>query len=365
MQTFTFWILKLFRASSFEFRLKSYSICMKLLFAAAGSIGHIAPCIAVWRAVQRLESGATAHFVCSTRPEDQSFLRKEDVPFATLSVRRVSLLSLPVMVARAWMLLRRERPAAIFTKGGSVTIPIALAGWLRGIPIVVHESDAVPGRATRFITRFATITIDGFAMGNPLRPGIADGSRERGLAITGLSGTRPVLFVTGGSQGAQALNEVVVRHIDDLLRVVDIIHITGEGKRGIEGTRPGYWKSAFVHGDLAHLYAAADLALSRAGSGAIGELAANGIPTILTPLEGLAQDHQVKNAEAATAAGGCILLPQAFLAHDLVATVRDLAVHPEKRAAMKQKILTLHKPQADVAVAKILLAVARERGVVP
>lgn len=337
----------------------------RILFAAAGSIGHIAPCVAAARAVQRLEPGATAHFVCSTRPDDQNFLHEEGVPFTALSGRRVSLLSLPMMVIRAWMLLRRERPAAIFTKGGSVTIPVALAGWLRGIPIVVHESDAVPGRATTFIARFASGVINGFATGNPLRPGIVDGSRERGLAITGLSGLRPILLVTGGSQGAQALNDTVVAHIDELLRFVEIIHITGEGKRGVEKVVPGYWKSAFVHGDLAHLYAVADLALSRAGSGAIGELAANGIPAILVPLEGLAQNHQVENARTAAASGGCILLPQGSLERDLVATVQDLATHPEKRTAMKQKILTLHKPQADVAVAKILLAVARERGVVP
>lgn len=334
---------------------------LRILFAGGGSVGHIAPMVAVWRAIQNLSPCATAFFACSNAPDDARFLQKEGLEFAVAGSRCVTLLNILPAFFHSWRLLGKCRPHAIFTKGGGVTIPIALAGWMKGIPIVVHESDAVPGRATTLITRFATASIDGFMEGNPLRPGIADGLREEGLRIAGLTGERPVLLVTGGSQGAQVFNDAIIDHADALLRSVDIIHITGEGKRGVEGVKTGYWKSPFVHDDLAHLYAAADIALSRAGSGNIGELAANGIPSILVPLEGLAQNHQVRNAAAAALSGGCIVLRQAFLDDELVAMVRHLADHPEIRAVMKPKMRSLHKPDADVAVAHILLAAAAER----
>lgn len=336
-----------------------------ILFACCGSIGHIAPCVAVWRAVHALKPGTEAHVVCSTRPAEGEFLCKEGVLFTALGEPCVRLWTLPWALLRAWSILARVRPDVIFTKGGGVTIPIAIAGRVRGIPIVVHESDAVPGRATTFIARFATASIDGFKNGNPLRPGIDRGSREKGLAMTGLSGARPVLLVTGGSQGAQVLNDAVTNSIDELLRFVDVIHITGVGKRGVDGVKAGYWKSAFVHEDLCHLYAAADIALSRAGSGNIGELAANGIPSILVPLEGLAQNHQVANAMAAAESGGCIHLAQSSLESELIPIVRHLAESRETRETMRRGIRSLHKPDADVAVAKILLAAIPEHCRVP
>src|SRR3989338_3927572 len=135
---------------------------MKLLFAACGSIGHIAPCIAVWRAVQTIEPAAEAHVICSTRPEDQTFLQKEGMTFTALGERNVRVWTLPVMFLRAWRLLGHVKPDVIFTKGGGVTIPVALAGWIRRIPIVVHESDAIAGRATRFIAPVATVVCYGF-----------------------------------------------------------------------------------------------------------------------------------------------------------------------------------------------------------
>ncbi len=337
---------------------------VKILFAACGSIGHIAPCIAVWRAVQKIEPTAQSHVVCSTRQEDQTFLQKEDMTFTALGGRRLSVWTLPMMLQRAWRLLGDVKPDVIFTKGGGVTIPVALAGWIRRIPIVVHESDAVPGRATRFISKFAAVSINGFREGNPLRPGIHDGSREKGLALTGLSGSRPILLVTGGSQGAQIFNETIKRHIDELLRSVDIIHITGEGKGGVEQKMSGYWKSAFVHEDLHHLYAIADLALGRAGSGTIGELAANGIPAILVPLEGLAQNHQVKNAEAAAVSGGCIVLAHRTFGENLVPTIVRLLTEPSLLRTMKEKIRTFSRLDASKKTAQTVLAVTHEHGAV-
>ncbi len=331
---------------------------MKILFAAGGSIGHIAPCVAVWRAVQTINPHAETFFVCSLRQEDAEFLRKEHISFVPLAGRSITLLNILPMAVSAWKILGREKPDVIFTKGGGVTIPLALAGWMRRIPIVAHESDSIPGRATAFISRFAATSLNGFRTGNPLRPGIASGSRERGLALTGFSGDRPILLVMGGSQGAVALNEAVMKNIDALLKIVDIIHLTGEGKGGVQQARTGYWSRPFVHEELPHLYAAADIAVSRAGAGGIGELAANGIASILVPLEGVAHDHQTANASILRDAGACVLLRQHLLATDLVTTVAALAASPERRRQIAQTMQHFANPEAAAAIAKIVIGTA-------
>jgi UDP-N-acetylglucosamine--N-acetylmuramyl-(pentapeptide) pyrophosphoryl-undecaprenol N-acetylglucosamine transferase len=171
--------------------------------------------------------------------------------------------------------------------------------------------------------------------------------------MTGLLGDRPILLVYGGSQGSQALNEAIIRDIDRLLKFCDVIHLTGKGKEAAPPQK-GYWSSSFVHG-MEHLYALADLALTRSGAGNVSELAANGIPALLVPLEGLAQDHQSANALAAQESGGCLLVWQRQLPEKLVPFVSDILANREKRDAMSQKIRALGNPRAADEIAGILL----------
>jgi UDP-N-acetylglucosamine--N-acetylmuramyl-(pentapeptide) pyrophosphoryl-undecaprenol N-acetylglucosamine transferase len=330
---------------------------MRVLFAGGGSIGHIAPCIAVWREVQKRDAAAATHFVCSDRREDIEFLEKEGIDCTALGSRRIRIWKFPGAFFKARTMLRVWRPDIVFTKGGGVTIPTALAAWTRGIPLVVHESDAVPGRATSFLSRFATRVIQGFTAGNPVRESITQGSRETGLRLTGLSGSRPILLVTGGSQGAVALNTAIATHLDEVLAHVDIVHITGEGKSGAL-SKSGYWSRPFVHDELPHLYAIADIALARAGAGSISELAANGIATVLVPLEGVAHDHQLKNAEAA-ASGGCIVLRQARLHDELVPTIVALAQDADQRRAMGEKMRHFGHVDAAASLAQTLFDIVK------
>ncbi len=240
-------------------------------------------------------------------------------------------------------------------------MPLCYVAHRKKIPIVLHESDAVMGRANRLVARWATKiclglpqSVNGIVTGNPVRPGILDGSRSKGLEITHLSGKRPILLVMGGSQGAQALNDAVTTQIDDLLQLVDIIHLTGRGKK-TSINREGYWQKEFVHDELPHLYATADIALSRAGAGSIGELAANGIATVLVPIEGLANNHQFLNAIAAQENGGCILLLQAHLTPGLTEVIGDLIKNPQQRAQISRSVRLLHHPDAAGRIGKILV----------
>jgi len=353
---------------------------VRILYVSGGSAGHLAPLVAVERAVKSMHKESESLFLCTEKPEDAAYLRHEQVTFKQLPVPTRSwnfLFQFMRSEALCRSIMLEFKPDVIFSKGGAVSVPACRAAKKLGIPVVLHESDAVMGRANRIAARWATKICMGFptingagvqtrdsrvsTTGNPIRPEILTGSKEEGLRIAGFDGKHPVLFVFGGSQGAEALNHAVRTQIDTLLDHCDIIHLTGKGKKGTSH-REGYWTAEFAYEEMPHLYAAADFALTRAGAGSISELAGNGIPAILVPIEGLANDHQVKNAQIAAAHGGCVLLPQSELGTGLLPLVEKFAGDLEKRTEMKKKISTFQQPDAARRIAEILVeCIAQDR----
>lgn len=341
---------------------------MRILFLGGGSVGHLAPLVAAWRELQKMDGTAEALFACSQRSEDGEYLRSEGVPYRTLPSpqRTITLPRRFFSAVRASKALMKEyEPQVIFSKGGAVSIAPCLIASRRKIPIVLHDSDAVMGRANRLLSKWATTVCLGFPpedarhlpsyvfTGNPIRPEILKGSRAEGQRITGFAGKKPVLLVLGGSQGAAALNAWIARVLPSLLAHWDIAHITGKGKAGAQ-TQKGYWSIPFAHKELAHLYAVADLAVSRAGAGMISELAACGIPAVLVPLKGLAQDHQTANAKRASQTGGFLHVPQTQL-EELPQKLATLQNSPSLLKDMGQKAHALDVPNAARQIAKIIV----------
>ncbi|MBI3619483.1 UDP-N-acetylglucosamine--N-acetylmuramyl-(pentapeptide) pyrophosphoryl-undecaprenol N-acetylglucosamine transferase [Candidatus Peregrinibacteria bacterium] len=352
---------------------------MKILLVGGGSVGHLAPLAAVWDAIKTKQSNAEALVICTRKEADADFLRHAGIPYRQIDDAKNPLAFLR-SIRKAQRTLNDFCPDVVFSKGGAVSVPVCIAAWLRKIPVVLHESDAVSGRANRFVARFVDVVCSGFptanevrnekraneltsnsiVTGNPLRPEVTHGSRERGLAITGLTGVRPILLILGGSQGAETFNAFVRDHLDDLLKTMDIVHLTGMRKTGAP-LRPGYWCAPFVHEELAHLYAIADFALSRAGAGAIGELAGSGIPTILVPLEGLAQNHQLANARRAFAISNCIVVRQHSLESKLLPLLMALARDANRREMLSQDMRALATPNAATHLADILIKTVSAR----
>ena len=337
-----------------------------ILFAGGGSVGHIAPAIAVWEELKKMQSNVDALFLCADRPDERDFLTARNLKFHVLNAPRASA-ALPwkfwLAMLAANRLLTAHHPTVIFSTGGYISLPVCAAAFSRRIPIILHESDAVPGRANMLIGIVASRISAGLTdeplrgrltvTGNPIRPEVTQGSRETGLRLTGFSGQRPILLVAGGSQGAQALNEAVADNIQSLLSVCDIIHITGRGKKTSVASS-GYWQSEFVTTEIPHLYACADMALSRAGAGMIGELAANGIATIFCPLRDVGHDHQQANADLVLATGGCIVIQQPELSSRLVDTVSALAASAEQRRIVGENLRKLHHSDAAQKIAGII-----------
>lgn len=344
---------------------------VRLVISTGGSVGHLAPAVAVWRALQRMQPDATVHVLCSDRRAEADYLHYENVPFTALPLPRRSS-SLPGSLARGFSTARRclrdQRATVLFSKGSAVSVAPAVAARAAGIPVVLHESDVVMGRANRCISSIAQTICLGWSdahaherrtyTGNPVRPQVTMGSRAEGLRITGFTGERPILLVMGGSQGAQAVNDAIASMLHPLLELADVVHLTGEGK-AVGHARPGYLPLPFVTAELPHLYAIATVAVSRAGAGSIAELAANAVPTILVPIRGLAQDHQYRNALAAQRQAGCAVLAQEALLHDLLpllgAWLHDRPTLEQKRSNMR----TLHQPDAAERIARAIVDASR------
>ncbi len=333
----------------------------KVLLVGGTSAGHLAPMVAVAEALEKLEPGIALAFVCSNRAIDTTFLRIESRAFSTLPVSR-SMFARPFTFLQAFVksfhILSREHPDIVFSKGSAVSVPLCYAAWMKRIPVVLHESDAVMGRANAIISRIATKTLLGPDIGNPIRERVTAGKKEEGLRIAGLDGTKPVLLVMGGSQGARSINEEIVRSLDTLLQICHIIHLTGTGKNTAQN-KPGYFASEFPADVLPHLYACTDLAVGRAGAGSIAEFAACGIPAILIPIKGLAGDHQVKNAERAEQAGAAIMLPQEKL-DELPTLIRSLLADSVRMQTLRDRCRYAARPEAARLIAgTVLQSVAR------
>lgn len=343
-----------------------------VLMVGGGSAGHIAPMVAVAEALHTIDPTIQRTFVCSDRSSDGAFLAMEGYAYDTLPLPRRSL-AFPLLLLQGFMksmrLLAQQQPDVIFSKGGAVSVPLCTAAFLRRIPIVVHESDTVMGMANRMTAIVAKRVCLGWTRagsgkrfivtGNPIRTRILQGNRNDGLRITGLSGTRPILLVMGGSQGALSINQVVASHLDALLAIVDIIHLTGQ-RKAVAVSKPGYYATEFGSDMLPHFYACANLALSRSGASSIAELAAWNIPTILVPLHGVAGNHQVKNAEAAAAHLGMTHLPQAQLDATVVSIVRSFAVKEQSHATMEHPKRYAPRTEAARLVAEtVVQSVAR------
>jgi len=352
----------------YDRRPKSIMSPQRVLFIGGGSLGHIAPSLAIAQALKEIRSDADIHFVVGDRPNEADFVAQNGfaaTPFCAPRLGWNFLWNFRQAVRRAHVLLEELQPRVIFDKGGFVGVPLCFAARKRGIPIVLHESDAVSGWANWLVGKWAQAVCLGFKgsltgsktifTGNPIRSLVTTGSRQKGIALTGLSRMRPVLIVLGGSQGALALNKAIAANLTQLLEFCDVIHLTGEGKSTVAQNPPGYWQCPFAGEELPHLYAAADLALSRAGANTITELAAIGLPAILVPLEGVAHDHQRRNTEVAVESGGCVLLEQGRLSASLVSTVRHLIEAADSRRIMGNAIHSLHQPDAARQIAAVIV----------
>jgi len=364
------------------------SVC--IVMAGGGTGGHLAPGLALADKLSRRLDEVRIVFLGTGRPVEDLLIRPAGWELrASGAVRLPSgLASWPLFPFRLWRsivrakaALRELAPGVVIGLGGYGSFPVVVAARRLRIPSVLLEQNSIPGKANRWLSRVAEEVYVQFersrgyfrhpervhALGNPLRRGIAEGSRERAVETFSLDVGLRTLLVLGGSQGARRINEAVCDALGELASLgVQIVHQTGASDvdwvsaRYRETGTPGH-VTAFI-GEMPDALAAADLVISRAGATTLAELAAVGRAMILVPYPLAAEGHQQLNAQVFADAGAAVIVPDAQLdGARLVQLVGELMRDDARRHAMAEAARTLARPDATREVSERILNLLKKR----
>lgn len=282
-------------------------------------------------------------------------------------------------------ILKSWKPDVVFIKGGYVGLPVGIAAHILSIPYVIHESDFVPGLTNRILSRWAEKIAVGFPVkgyqnlpknrleytGNPVRSELSPKHRLEGIQTFKLSSDLPILLVTGGSQGAQAINDCVIKAIPQLVKFTQVIHLTGDmdfERIRYELTKLGkienidrYQAHAFLQDKMSEALSVADIVVARAGANTISELAYLGKPCVLIP-NYLYAGHQEANARLLSRAGAVTVIDERKLTPEaLINIVRNLFGSEEEQQRLSKNISTFSKPDAAKELAQLIIDSARPK----
>jgi UDP-N-acetylglucosamine--N-acetylmuramyl-(pentapeptide) pyrophosphoryl-undecaprenol N-acetylglucosamine transferase len=281
----------------------------------------------------------------------------------------------------AWRTMKRTRPDAIFATGGFVSVPVVVAGWLRGIPSLVYLPDLEPGLAVKALARIAkriAVTTEestGFFQpsnvilsGYPVRSAFGSLSRDDARKRLGL-GDGKVVLVFGGSRGAHAINVAVQGVLESLLGLCELVHVCGqEDFAALSETRDRlaqpiqarYHLHAYLHDEMPAAIKAADLVVSRSGASVLGEFTAAGVPSVLVPYP-YAGEHQRKNAAYLQERRAAVVIGNGDLSSALLPTVRALLADESRLRNMKECAARLGRPDAAARLASLLRLLPSEK----
>lgn len=350
---------------------------MRVVAATGGSGGHIYPALAFAEAIERRRPDSSVFYTIGSRPIEGEIMRSVPGERAfRLRARPIFFLS---DFAYAKDLLGSLRPDAVVGFGGYASVPTVLAARALGIPVLIHEQNAVTGLANRALAPFATRVAVTFPSsgrsgqktvrtGMPLRTTLRTVSRDAALGALGLDRGRRTLLVCGGSQGARALNEAVREFVREappaFVRGWQVVHLSGAA--GFEAEKSFYagvsvpYRLFSFYEDMSIIYSGADVVLSRAGSVTLHELAFFGKCAALVPYPG-ARAHQADNAGFLASNGAASVIPQAELTPARVAAlVEEAEKSLEFVRGTGERLKALLKTDGAAALAEEVIKMAVE-----
>jgi UDP-N-acetylglucosamine--N-acetylmuramyl-(pentapeptide) pyrophosphoryl-undecaprenol N-acetylglucosamine transferase len=357
-----------------------YSQSMRAILAGGGTGGHVIPAIAIAQELQK-DFGAEVLFIGTARGIENRLVPAAGFPLKLIQVGALNKVSfktrlktsvdLPRAVLHSRRILSEFRPDVVIGVGGYASGPAMLAAIVKRIPTLAFEPNYVPGFANRRVARFVSAAAVHFeetakyfrnakVTGVPVRQAFFE------IAAKAPEISRSTLLVFGGSQGAHAINQVMIESAPALrARVpgIQIIHQTGEHDYNDAQTAyASLGGSAEAHrfiDDMPGFFAGADVVLCRSGASTVAELTAAGKPAVLVPFPRAADDHQKRNAQALERAGAAVMLEESMLTADrLVTMVSALLGDPERLKKMRDVAHQLSHPSAarDIAVMAARLA---------
>jgi len=353
---------------------------MRAILAGGGTGGHVIPALAIAQQLQK-DYEAEVLFVGTARGIENRLVPAAGFPLRLVQVgalKNVSLvtrlktfLDLPRAVWESRRILSEFRPDVVIGVGGYASGPAMLAAVLRRVPTLVFEPNFVPGFANRLVAPLVSGAAVHFAetgryfrrcevTGVPVREAFFQ------IADVNPANAKPTLLVFGGSQGAQAINQVVIDSVAELRRRVSGIHIVHQtGERDYNDAQAAYASLGncvevyrFID-DMPSLFARASLLVCRSGASTVAEVTAAGKPAVFVPFPRAADDHQKRNAEALERAGAAVMLEESRLTcESLVEAVSGLISEPARLKKMGDAARGLSHPSAarDIAAMAARLA---------
>lgn len=375
-------------------------MAFRILLVGGGSGGHVYPLMAVAQALRK-KAQALDKKVDFLAIGEGGFLeraaKEQDIRYKYIvagKLRRyisplivLDLIKIPVGFLQALWQLFWYMPEVVFSKGGYDTVAPILVAKLYGIPVYIHESDSVPGLANTFVSRFAKKVFISFQsaaqffsvtktvlVGNPIRSEVLNGEPAAAMSFFKLDPQKKTVLIIGGSQGAKQINEVVLASLVVMVKEFQIIHqcgdtqiqsvqaevdrITKEGEDSYANDIKANYRvyPFFSTPELAMAYAAADLIVSRAGSGSIFEIAAVAKPAVLIPLESAAKNHQVINAAETASKTGCVVVEGANMTTNVLLSQIHNLMEPAIYTEVSGRLKAFAKLDAADKIAEAILS---------
>ena len=348
------------------------------------------PALAVHHALTSKYENVETLWVGGEGGMEEELVNRAGIPFQSIpaaGVHGVGLRTLPKNITKlingvnvSKNILNQFKPNVLFFTGGYVAAPMAYAG--RKIPTVLYVPDIEPGLALKFLSYFSdvvTVTASDSkkyfsrpnrisVTGYPLRADLSAWSREKAFSHFGLSYDKPVLLVTGGSKGARSINMAVLKYLNEILEIAQVIHITGnldwqtveqKANELPADLKKNYHAMPYSH-EMGAALASADLVLSRAGASSIGEYPFFGLPAVLVPYP-YAWRYQKVNADYLVRQNAAVLLQDELLEDKLLSVLKNLLNNRSKLKEMSEAMKSLSKPNAAEIIADQILKLAGEK----
>lgn len=374
---------------------------MKIAFTGGGTGGHFYPIVAVAEALRDIvkEKKLLEPELYFFGPSvfDERALYENDLTFVKTPAGKMrtyfSVLNYLDVFKTAWGILKtlftvyQIFPDVIFSKGGYGSVPTLVSARILGIPVIAHDSDAIPGRATMMASRFAkkialsydeaiqyfpdTLKPKIAVVGNPVRKEVLDPARDGAQEFLDLEPNVPVILIVGGSLGAEKINDTVLQALPELVSHYQVIHQTGQAHITEVGQtarvildknekRYRYKPYGYLSSLALRMAAgASDLVVSRAGSGSIAEIASWGRASITLPIPETVSRDQRANAFAFARTGATTVIEQNNLTpHVLLAEIERLFTNPKARTDMADAAKKFARRDAAQVLAKALIEMA-------
>lgn len=353
----------------------------RIVFTGGGTAGHVTPNMALINVFK--QQGWNIDYIGSADGIEHHMIEQTGIPFHAVSsgkLRRyfsfknfLDPFKILVGFVQSYSIFRKLKPDVVFSKGGFVAFPVVVGAWLNRIPVVAHESDMSPGLANRLSFPFVNRICLTFAAGKkyfkdqekievtgtPIREQLFAGNKSKGLELCGFNNDKPCILVIGGSLGAGSINNTIRAALEPLTQQFQIIHLCGKGK--VDNTlsnREGYCQFEYANEELADLFAASSVVISRAGANSLYEILALGKPHILIPLSAKAsRGDQIQNARYFEAQGiSAVIQDESLNADTLLKALQKVSDNKED---IHHKIQALNIESATDKIVAIIKECAR------